>query len=209
MELSAGMVVGRTTARNKDGNLPVRILQVMITDLNDVQNVQLVGQAGEECNPPDGSLVLVNACGQAFKLSAGTADTIEPVLAVGGKRIYSTNAENDTVMAECRLDPDGKIAVSNVNATVTIMPNGLLTVENAHASITIAADGTVTVDSGAKETHITASKVKITAPVEMTSTLAVTGNISANDVVLGGVYQKGHVHYAVDFDQNTLGPANP
>lgn len=143
MELSAGIVVGRKTEKNMDGNVPVRILQVMITDMNDVQSVQLLGQAGEECNPPDGSLVLVNATGEAFKLTAGTADTIEPVLAVGGKRIYSTNIENDTVMAQVRLDPDGKITVSNDIASMTMLPTGEIMIGNTNTFMKLLPGGIV------------------------------------------------------------------
>lgn len=127
MEISAGTVTGRTTATNRDGTRAARLLQTMITDAKDIQTVQLVGQAGEESNPPNGSLVLVLAEGESFKLACATADAIIPDLPVGGKRIYSTDVQGENVMAEVRLLPTGAISISNSASSITMAVDGTIT----------------------------------------------------------------------------------
>lgn len=196
MDLSAGIVVGRKTERNRDGALPVRILQVMITDMADVQNVQLVGQAGEECNPPDGSLVLINSAGEAFKLSAGTADTVPPIMGVGGKRIYSTDAANENVMAEVRLHPDGAIEILNAKTTILI-ENGV---------VSIQTDNNLEINS---------AKTIINNDVDINGVLNVSESVTSpnvygtTDVVYAGKSAKGHYHGGVAYGSGFTGTSLP
>lgn len=124
MGLRTGRVTGRQTAKNKDGSQAVRLLQVVVTDKDDVQTVQLGGQAGEECNPPNGSIVALLPAGPALKIAVVSLDAVTPVMDPGGKRIYSTDSVGTTVKAQFRLDPDGTITVSNDNASFTMTPSG-------------------------------------------------------------------------------------
>lgn len=170
MEINTGIVTGRTEARNRGGVVVARLLQVMVSDEADVQTVQLVGQAGEESNPPNGSLVLLLGAGKAMQLSAGVADGIEPIMAVGGKRIYSTDETGAVVKGLVRLNPDGDILVQNDNTSVNVMPNG---------DVTVTCGGAITVYSN--------DAVNITAPsVVLNSDLQVNGAITATGLVTGG-----------------------
>lgn len=108
MEISAGLVIGRRTAQA--GNTEVRLLNVMITDERDVQTVQLIGQTGEENNPPDGSQVAVLALGESLKVAVASTDTVAPVMAPGGKRLYASAAGE--VVAEIRLEPTGRVTIT-------------------------------------------------------------------------------------------------
>lgn len=188
-----GRVTGRQTEKNKDGVDTVRLLQVVVTDRDDVQTVQLVSQTGEESNPPDGSAVVLVPAGPALKLAVAMLDRVTPDLAVGGKRIYSTAADGKTVMAEVRLDPDGTITARNPGATITITPAGLVTID---------ADG---------ETVINSSKTTINNDVQINGNLDVSGTATApnvvgtTDVTAGGISGKNHVHP----ENDNGGPTGP
>lgn len=147
--IRTGRVTGRQTAKNRDGADSVRLLQVVVTDRDDVQTVQLVSQTGEESNPPDGSAVVLVPAGPALKLAVAMLDRVPPDLAVGGKRIYSTADDGTTVKAEVRLDPDGKITIHNDNASQTINPDGQIVVSNPGATLTVETDGTIKAENGA------------------------------------------------------------
>lgn len=174
-----GVVTGRRTGQNRGVGPLVRLLQVQLTDETDVQTVQLVEQVGEESSPPDGSLVSVTSSGEAFKVSTGTDDGVTPILDIGGKRIYSTDPATAEVIAEVRLDPDGKITVSNPGATVTIDPSGVVTVD----ALTVHMTGDLIVDG-----TITAPNVKGTTDVEFGGKSAITHEHSG---VQTGVGQTG------------------
>lgn len=183
-----GRVTGRQTEKNKDGVDTVRLLQVVVTDRDDVQTVQLVSQTGEESNPPDGSAVVLVPAGPALKLAVAMLDRVAPDLAVGGKRIYSTAADGKTVMAEVRLDPDGTITARNPGATITITPAGLVTID---------ADG---------ETVINSSKTTINNDVQINGNLDVSGTVvGTTDVTAGGISGKNHVHP----ENDNGGPTGP
>lgn len=87
-----GTVRGATVETNKDGDKPVLMLQVEITDPEDVQAVQLMTQAGEESNPPDGSRVTLVRVNDAFKIAVAVDDGIEPSMGRGEKKLYSTSS---------------------------------------------------------------------------------------------------------------------
>lgn len=181
-----GRVTGRQTAKNRDGAESVRLLQVVVTDRDDVQTVQLVSQTGEESNPPDGSVVVLVPAGPALKLAVAVLDRVPPDLAVGGKRIYSTADDGTTLKSEIRLDPDGKITVSNPGATITITPAGLVTIDVAG------------------ETVINSAKTTINNDVQINGNLDVSGTVSGTiDVTAGGISGKTHTHGGV-----TTGPGS-
>jgi phage baseplate assembly protein V len=115
-------------------------------------------------------------------------DRVAPDLDVGGKRIYSTAADGQTVMAEVRLDPDGTITARNPGATITITPAGLVTID---------ADG---------ETVINSSKTTINNDVQINGNLDVSGTVvGATDVTAGGISGKNHVHP----ENDNGGPTGP
>lgn len=183
--IRTGRVTGRQTAKNRDGADSVRLLQAVVTDRDDVQTVQLVSQTGEESNPPDGSVVVLVPAGPALKLAVAMLDRVPPDLAVGGKRIYSTADDGTTVKAEVRLDPDGKITVSNPGATITITPAGLVTID------------------AAGETVVNSSKTTINNDVQINGNLDVSGTVTApnvvgtTDVAAAGISGKTHTHGGV------------
>jgi hypothetical protein len=189
-----GIVTGRETAVNREhGGPAVRLLQVQITDPNDVQTVQLVGQAGEENNPPNGTLVLVLPGGQAFKLSVGTSDWVVPIMAVGGKRIYAVDPATGSVACDAQFKPDGTIALAGPVASATLDPDGTVTIDNGAASITMNPDGTFTFH-GVSSTF----DHPITAPaMTLTAAGGGTGMLTAVNATLSSKPMLTHKHGGV------------
>lgn len=200
MDIKTGRVTGRVTGKNRDGVDTVRLLQVVISDKNDVQTVQLASQSGEESNPPNGSLVVIGQAGPALKISLSTLDRVAPVVDPGGKRIYSTDSSGQSVKASIQLDPDGTITVDNPGATITITPAGLVTID---------ADGNTVINS---------NKTIINNDVDIDGDLDVTGTISGNavtssttvsasgDLESAGTSFNGHTH--PENDGGNTGPPN-
>lgn len=90
--MKSGIVTGREVKKNKDGENDVLLLQVEITDSEDVQTIELVTQAGQDINPPDGSIVFINKVGDAWKIAVAVNDNIAPSMNEGEQKIYSSNS---------------------------------------------------------------------------------------------------------------------
>lgn len=184
-----GIVTGRHTEVNRESGGPaVRLLQVQITDHEDVQTVQLVGQAGEEVNPPNGSLVLLLPAGQGFKLAAGTDDGVVPIMAVGGKRLYAVDPATATAICDIQLQPDGTIALAGPVASLTLSPDGTVLADNGAASFTMSPAGVFTFSGvSANFDCPIVSEVSVTAPLVVGTT----------NVTFGGKSGTGHIHSGV------------
>jgi hypothetical protein len=65
------------------------MVQVEITDTKDIQDVEIVTQAGEDSSPPDGSDVVIIDISSAFRIAVAADDGIEPTVEAGEKEIYS------------------------------------------------------------------------------------------------------------------------
>lgn len=207
MGTRVGIVTGRVTAPNRNSDLSVRLLQVQLTDLMDVQTVQLVEQSGEESSPPLGSLVTVVNGGQAFKLAVGVDDGIEPIMDPGGKRLYSIDPATHKVIAELKFDPDGTVTETTPNCTRVTAPDGTFTLTNPGATITVSPAGVITIN--APTVNMTGDlnvDGTITAPdiVGTTSVIAplVTGS---TQVVFGGKDATTHIHSGVQTGVDNTG----
>lgn len=169
MEIRIGIVTGSRVGVNADGDEPGRIFQAVITDGNDVQNVQS-NQAGEEYNPPLGTALVLAAGGNAYKVALALDDGIAPVMPIGGKRIYAVDADGEAEVCEVRLQPTGEVQVFNGEAAITLDPDGTVTVGNDLGSATLSPAGVWTF-------HGVSSHFD--HPVTMASTLGVAGAVSS------------------------------
>ena len=86
-----GKVTGREVKKNRDGQNDRLMLQVEITDSNDIQTIELRNQYGEDNNPVNGSQVLIVDIGTAFKMAIAAEDGITPSMNPGEKKIYSVS----------------------------------------------------------------------------------------------------------------------
>jgi hypothetical protein len=123
----------------------------------DQRKAQVFGGVNEDSSPAKNTQTVDVQIGRDRGFLASIAyrnPKITPVANEGEKRIYSTNAEGDTVMSEVFMHDDGTIEVKSVSgATLTIYPNGSITMwRNAGNQITISATGiTSIIASGAIE----------------------------------------------------------
>lgn len=110
MSIATGTVTGREIAKNKDGTTAKMMLQVQITDPQDIQRIELMQQAGESVNPPDGSRVLIVDVDSSFRVAVASDDNIVPTVAEGEKKIYSIDA--GTIAAVIHLLTTGVIELN-------------------------------------------------------------------------------------------------
>ena len=87
--LRTGTVTGNEIKKNRDGTGKRRLLQVEISDPDDIQTVELMSAAGEDVDPPVDSRVLIIDVGAAYKIAIAADDGIEPSMDEGEKKIYS------------------------------------------------------------------------------------------------------------------------
>lgn len=92
MSAQSGRITGRAIEKNRDGTVKRLLLQVEITDPEDIQTVELMSQAGIDTNPPDDSLIVIVPIGEAGKVAVAVNDGIEPDPAQvpGDYKIYSS-----------------------------------------------------------------------------------------------------------------------
>jgi phage gp45-like len=160
--IKVGTVTGREIRPNIDGSKDVLLLQVEITDPEDIQTVEVIGHAGEDSNPPDGSTVLIVKVGNAWKLAPAVNDGIEPdaSLTPGEKKVYSSDGgtiksfikwlKNKLVLSGDVIEVNGSADFAvRLNALNTALQT-MLTSLNADI-VTAGGSGTTTLDiSGAK-----------------------------------------------------------
>lgn len=86
-----GEVTGNSIEKNRDGTKNVRLLQVKISDDQDIQTAELYSPAGDDSCPPDGSLVKIIDLGNNWKIAVAVNDGIEPESDKGEKILYSSS----------------------------------------------------------------------------------------------------------------------
>ena len=90
--MRTGIVTGREFKKNRDGVNVRLMLQVQVTDSDDIQTVEYMAFPGEDSNPPDGSKVLIADVGLAYKIAIAADDNVEPSMLEGEKKLYSIDA---------------------------------------------------------------------------------------------------------------------
>lgn len=108
MNVETGIVTGWEIKKNRDGPAPVRLLQVVISDPEDVQTVEWIGKQGEDDGVILNSTVLIVPVGST-KYAFALDDGIEPVAADGEKKLYSI--DSGAKAAEINLDKTGDIEI--------------------------------------------------------------------------------------------------
>lgn len=160
-----GTVTGREFKENRDGTNLRLLLQVQVTDSDDVQTVEYMATSGEDSNPPNGSKVLIVGIGSAYKIAIAADDNIEPTMLEGEKKLYSIEA--GAIAAFINFLQSGIIEL-NGNADFAVRYNALETAFNqlqsdfdGHSHLYTPGTGTPTQTSGppASTADITAAKV--------------------------------------------------
>lgn len=89
MNIIAAKVTGQSIEKNRDGERNVRMLQVEITEPDDVQKVQQVTWSGDDNAPSEGDDVYIIEVSPTYKIAVSIEDLIEPFVNKGEREIYS------------------------------------------------------------------------------------------------------------------------
>jgi delta 1-pyrroline-5-carboxylate dehydrogenase len=130
--IQIGNITGREIEKYKDGDVNRLLLQVKFLD-DDIQQVELINQHGEDVNPADGCRVLIIDITEAYQAAIAITDDLEPEVDPGEKEIYSTDSPVTTKLARIKLDADGNI-VHNQGAKSVV----------THAELNIALQNLIT-----------------------------------------------------------------
>ena len=121
--MKTGIITGRTVTKNRDGQNDRLMLQVRISNPDDIQTVEYVTVPGQDENPIDGSKVYIFEVGSSYKIGIGIDEGITPEMETGEKRLYSIDDTGD-IQALIKLLKSGIIEV-NGNADFAIRFNAL------------------------------------------------------------------------------------
>lgn len=124
MSIMIGRVTGREIKANMDSGADKLLLQVEVTEPDDVRTIQLMTQAGEDCNPADDSQVLIVNVTDSFALVIGADDGIVPSMNAGERKLYSVAA--GAIAAHMNLLNTGVIEI-NGNTDFAVKYNELKT----------------------------------------------------------------------------------
>lgn len=172
--IRTGIVTGREFKKNRDSGNDRLLLQVQITDADDIHTVEYMSPPGEDSNPPDGAKVLIIDVGRAYKIAIAADDNVSPSMAAGEKKLYSIsdgaiaafinfltsgiieiNGNNDFAVRYNELE-------SGFNELKTDFNNFITTVYNTHSHAT-APTGPVSPPSAtgsSSSADISAAKVE-------------------------------------------------
>jgi GH15 family glucan-1,4-alpha-glucosidase len=84
-----GKITGSSIEVNIDTENNVRMLDVEVTDENDVQGIEQVLFAGDDIGLVDGATAIILKVSEVFKIVIGVRDGIEPSMGEGERKIYS------------------------------------------------------------------------------------------------------------------------
>lgn len=122
MKPEIGTVTGWELRKNKDGSAPVRLLQVVMSDPEDVQTVEWMGKQGEDDGIVLGSTVLINIVGST-KFAFAVDDNIDPEATDGEKILYSIDGGAKSATATLRKNGDIELE-SKTGAQATFKASG-------------------------------------------------------------------------------------
>ena len=93
--VKTGTITGRTITTNRDGTNQRVMLQVQMTNPDDIQTVEYVSLPGQDENPIDGSRVFILEVGESYKIAIAVDDGVTPAMETGEKRLYSVSDAGD------------------------------------------------------------------------------------------------------------------
>ena len=108
-----GLIKSRSIELNEDGEKKVMLLELEVSEEDDLQEVEMVSQAGEDYNPPDSSKAYFIRLSDSFGIVFAVDDGIEPdeTIEQGEREIYSSDSGERK--AKIRLKKDQSIVLND------------------------------------------------------------------------------------------------
>jgi hypothetical protein len=155
-----GRVTGFQIGKNREGEVDCLLLQVEVSEPDDIQTVELYGSGGRDYNPPTNSTVVVIPIHQALQIAVAVNDGIVPESEPGEVELYSVDGYAGSKKAKLKLFVDGICKINNggpaaarvgdeVKSFPTVPPDSFWTwvVAVSAAINSLVGPGTVTVPS--------------------------------------------------------------
>lgn len=108
--MTTGIITGYEVGKNKSGTKNVVLLQVRISDKDDIQTVELMNNAGNGSIPAIGSRIVIVELGPAWKIGIAESDNIDPEVEDGEGHFYSQ--DSDEIKAWIKLSKSGIIEIN-------------------------------------------------------------------------------------------------
>jgi len=140
-----GTVRGFNIDKNRDGLKNVLLLQVEMSDPDDIQIVEYMSYAGDDTIPPVGSIVTILSAGPAWKIAIACNDNIAPSMGEGEKKLYSSDGGaikafiNFLVGGNLELNGNGNSAVTYSALNTALQ--GLVTAINSALALKLDGAG--------------------------------------------------------------------
>ena len=99
-----GRVLSSEVTENKNGELPVLMLEVELSDADDIQHVEWFRQPGDDAGIPPNTSVLVDDLGSAWKVGFAADDGVLPGCEAGEREIYSWANGKRIANVKCKAD---------------------------------------------------------------------------------------------------------
>jgi len=116
--IDIGTVVGSELTTNRDGDDTVRMLQVEMTNSEDVQSIEQFRAPGDDSAPQVGARVIVLTLAPAYKVAVAMDDEVTPSASDGEKILYSFDS-GGAKQAVITLYTTGQVDI-NGNFTVDL-----------------------------------------------------------------------------------------
>lgn len=151
-----GIVKGREVGINRDGTTQRLLLQVQMSNPDDMQTVEYVPLPGQDENPINDSKVYILEVGPGYKIAIGADDGVTPTAAAGEKYLYSVDSAG-AIQAILKLLSSGIIEV-NGNADFAVRFDAL---DTALQNMLTALNADIVVAGGAGSTTLDLSGAKV------------------------------------------------
>lgn len=137
-----GKVKGSEVKSNRDSIDPTLMLQVEMSEEEDLRSVEQFTQPGVDCNPVENSLVIVvNSAGGAWPVAVAVRDGTIPEMDEGDYQIYSSKVVGGVVtkIAKITLESDGTITLENANNGKIVMngTTGQVDINNGNLTVDV------------------------------------------------------------------------
>lgn len=160
MGVKTGIVTGSELKKNRNGQKTRLMLQVQMTNADDIQTVEYVPLPGTDANPIKGSRVYILTVDNSYKIAVAINDGVTPETDPGERHIYAVN-DDGVIQSFIKLLKTGVIRI-NGDADFAVRFDALdqalqLYVNQVNAALGNKLDGAGT--AGLTALDISAAKV--------------------------------------------------
>lgn len=102
--MEIGYVTGYEVGKSKENDTDTIILHVEMSEVDDIQTVELFGSGGRDYNPPTGASVVVLSVADAMQIAIAVDDGLTPESLPGEDEMYSTDGVEKKARVKCFTD---------------------------------------------------------------------------------------------------------